>query len=344
MQYFTFYKKENHLAFTKTRAGEIKLGQVIGAVNPKKWQDELKKTSAKFVIIGIPEDIGVKANFGIGGTHTAWPSFLSSFMNLQSNNFLNGDSILLLGYFDFSILLENIKGKPVEYLRDITAEIDKHVSGLVQKIIECDKIPIVIGGGHNNAYGNLKGAALGLQKINKSKDSKINVVNLDAHTDLRALEGRHSGNGFSYAMNEGYLDKYAVLGMHESYVPQSVLDEYSKNKNTLFISLEDIFVRENILFLQALKDALQFTKSSYTGLEIDLDAIENVLTSAMTPAGISVLDARKFVHHAASQNKVAYLHICEGAAKLDNRTSSATTGKLISYLIADFIKAYEGKK
>jgi formiminoglutamase len=87
MQYFTFYKKEYHLAFTKTRSGETKLGEKIQAIsNEKKWQDELKKSPAKFVLIGIPEDIGVRANFGVGGTQTAWKSFLQFFFQYSAQS------------------------------------------------------------------------------------------------------------------------------------------------------------------------------------------------------------------------------------------------------------------
>ena len=143
MQYFTFYKKENYLAFTKTRNGETKAGEKIQAIsNEKKWQDELKKSPSKFILIGIPEDIGVKANLGVGGTHTVWQSFLASFLNIQHNEFLNAETILLLGYFDFSSLQQKTKNKPVEYLRDVVGEIDKHVSDLVQKIVASGKIPM----------------------------------------------------------------------------------------------------------------------------------------------------------------------------------------------------------
>jgi formiminoglutamase len=35
---------------------------------------------------------------------------------------------------------------------------------------------------------------------------------------------------------------------------------------------------------------------------------------------------------------VAYLHICEGATRLEDGRENENTGKLISYLVADFIK------
>jgi formiminoglutamase len=41
---------------------------------------------------------------------------------------------------------------------------------------------------------------------------------------------------------------------------------------------------------------------------------------------------------------VAYLHICEGAAKLKTGKADEATGKLISYLVSDFIKANAGPR
>jgi formiminoglutamase len=57
----------------------------------------------------------------------------------------------------------------------------------------------------------------------------INAINFDAHSDFRILEGRHSGNGFSYAYEEGFL-KNIVFGLHENYTSKSVLDIIKKQK------------------------------------------------------------------------------------------------------------------
>ncbi|MBK9329215.1 MAG: formimidoylglutamase [Sphingobacteriales bacterium] len=340
MQNFSFFKKENHLAFTRTRNGEIKIGEKIKAVsNTRNWKKEMQNSAVRFVIVGIPEDIGVKANLGTGGTQTAWSSFLQAFFNMQHNPFLDAGQLLLLGYFDFSAYQKKTIDKPVEYLRDVVAAIDKQVADCIRQIVAAGKIPVIIGGGHNNAFGNIKGAAEGLFAAGKIKTPKINVINLDAHADFRALEGRHSGNGFSYAMQEGHLNKYGIVGLHENYMTQSMLERIQKNKNIQAHFYEDIAVRGKSTFSEAVSEVLQFTKTGYTGIEIDLDAMENVLSSAVSPAGFSLLQARQFVHQAAASNKIAYLHICEGASELDNGLKSSTTGKLIAYLVSDFMKA-----
>ncbi|HWH62471.1 MAG TPA: hypothetical protein VNS50_04335, partial [Ginsengibacter sp.] len=75
----------------------------------------------------------------------------------------------------------------------------------------------------------------------------------------------------------------------------------------------------------------------------DLDSVENVLSSASTPCGITSLQARQFLNFVATDSKIAYVHICEGAASMENGDVNNSTGKLISYLVSDFIKAHENK-
>jgi formiminoglutamase len=52
------------------------------------------------------------------------------------------------------------------------------------------------------------------------------------------------------------------------------------------------------------------------------------------------LHARQFLNFVATDAKVAYLHICEGATKCDDDKENVSTGKLISYLVSDFIKSH----
>ncbi len=181
--------------------------QVIAEQN--NIEQSLQTSNAKFVIIGIPEDIGVKANYGTGGTDTAWVPFLSSFLNIQSNDFIEGSNILLLGHFDFSEVARLIETNALSYDEKVIAyrhavnQLDEAVEPLIKLIVQSNKIPIVIGGGHNNAYPLIKGAAKGLYKSGQIPLASINCINLDAHADFRPLEGRHSGNAFSYAEEDG---------------------------------------------------------------------------------------------------------------------------------------------
>jgi formiminoglutamase len=348
MQHLKIYNKQDILSLTKLRKFETKLGErLLVANNPSDIEQSLQQSPAKYVLLGIPEDIGIKANDCIGGADTAWISFLQNFLNIQSNDFLSGEDILLLGHFDFGdiqyLIETNAHGtqERVEAYRHAVITIDEEVEALIKLITAHQKTPIVIGGGHNNAYPLIKGAAKGLYKAELIPLAQINAVNLDAHTDFRPSEGRHSGNGFRYAEEDGYLQKYCIIGVHENYLQQNIWLDIVNNPFIDFITYEDIFILEKKNFIQAVAHATGFTEDNYIGLELDLDCIENILSGAITPSGLSPLHARQYVTFAATDCKIAYLHICEGAAQLRDGRRSETTGKLISYLVSDFIKAMD---
>src|SRR3954451_21688122 len=350
MQHLKIYTKQDILSLTRIRRFETKLGEMIQALgNRQNIEQALEQSSAKFVIAGIPEGIGVKANLGIGGADSAWIPFLQAFLNIQSNDFLQGDDLLLVAHFNFNdieTLIDsnaNTLDEKIEAYRHAVNAIDDEVEHLVKLITQNKKIPILIGAGHNNSYGCIKGAAKGLHKAGVIPLAQINAINLDAHADFRQTEGRHSGNGFRYADEDGYLEKYCVIGLHENYIPQNSWVDIVNDPFIDVITFEDIFIHEKRSFIQAIAHATAFTEDSYCGIELDLDIIEDTLSSALTPVGISPLHARQYINYAAIDTKVAYLHICEGATKLSDGRTDESTGKLISYLISDFVKMINAK-
>ncbi|MFT3934687.1 MAG: formimidoylglutamase [Chitinophagaceae bacterium] len=345
-RHFKFYDKEDVLSLTHIRRFETKVGERIQVISDKHhFEQSLRQCTARYVLLGIPEDIGVKANYGLGGTDSVWVPFLSALLNVQSNDFMIGDELLLLGHFDFGdikyVIEQNAHGQEerIDAYRHAVNAIDDEVENLCKQIAALGKIPVVIGGGHNNAYPLIKGTAKGLYKAGLLPLAQINAINLDAHTDFRPTEGRHSGNGFRYAEEDGYMLKYCAIGVHENYLPQNVWLDIVNNPFIDFITYEDIFIHEKRNFIQAMAHASSFTDDSYAGIDSDLDCIEKTLSSAVTPAGLSPLHARQYVNFMASNTKPAYLHICEGATHLHDGRKDDSTGKLISYLVSDFVKS-----
>ena len=337
--YLKIYDKKSIEKLTRKRQGEVKLGECVQVLDVLSMEEGLKKSSAKFVLIGLPEDIGVRANFGRGGAHTAWQPALSNILNTQSNEFFRGDELLVLGHIDFDDLIKLSYGASVDKLRELVAIVDERVTEVIKLIVSCGKIPIIIGGGHNNSYGNIKGAALGLKDAGKISDVKINCINSDAHTDFRALEGRHSGNGFSYAFHQKYLKNYAIVGLHQNYNSQKVLDELNTYSDFIQWSFfEDIFIKEEYSFKHAVMQGITFTDDTFCGIELDMDTVQNIPSSAKTSSGISANQARQYITWCAQHTNAVYLHIAEAAPVLSHIKTDNKTGKLIAYLVTDFIK------
>lgn len=327
-----FYTRETLTALTNIRKGELKFGQVANTVSSL---DELKEKPQHYVLLGIPEDIGVRANYGKPGAAQAWKAALTSLCNIQQTLYCKADNVLILGEIDCSKqmqqaeILDTNDAHYAEKLGELVKQVDHLVAQVVEQIIAQGKIPLIIGGGHNNSFGNLKGASKGLE-------FPINCINFDAHTDFRALEHRHSGNGFSYAAEENFLDKYFIFGLHRNYTSQAVFDTLTKRSSKVqFSFFEDISVKNNKIFSEALKEAGNFCSHEPFGLEIDLDAVANMGSSAMTPSGFSLEECRQFLQYFSAKQHCTYIHICEGAP--NRELFAGQVGKAISYLVSDVI-------
>lgn len=327
---FKLYDRKFLDTFINKRVGETKFGEVVGTI---KELNDLKSTPAKYVLFGIPEDIGVRANYGILGTSKAWSSCLPVLLNVQANHFTNPAKAIILGEVNCDEEMSKadaLNPETSDYfqqLGQLVQAIDVKVSTLVETLVALGKIPVIVGGGHNNSYGNIKGSALALKQ-------PVNAVNFDVHTDFRRLEHRHSGNGFSYAFEEGFLSKYFIFGLHHNYTSQDIFDKLDSNRQFLHYRLfEEIITESKITFEEALNEAENFVDDKKFGLEIDLDAVQNIPSSAMTPSGFSVNQARNFVTYFSQNNNVCYLHLCEASPSENDKQ----LGKLLSYLITDFI-------
>jgi formiminoglutamase len=332
MSLLKIYSEKNVASFLKKRAGETKFGEKVNFVETL---EDIKNHPAKYVLLGIPEDIGVRANYGNPGTSKAWEAALGSLLNIQHNHLTNPENVILLGEIDCDTQMkqaENISKEENHYaeeLGELVTQIDHKVSEIIKTVVEAGKFPIIIGGGHNNSFGNLKGTSEALQK-------PINCVNFDAHTDFRALEHRHSGNGFSYAFVDGFLDKYFIFGLHRNYTSEAVFNSMEKNSHRVNFNLfEDISVKHKLTFSKGLKDAKNFCCNEIFGIELDMDAIEMMGSSAISPSGFTLTEARQFVSYFSKIENASYLHICEGSPSAGIFTNQV--GKAIAYLVSDVI-------
>lgn len=332
MQAVHLFQKEDIAQYCSPRQGELKIGQTILLPENSNWESWLVNQKAQFVLLGIPEDIGVRANGGIGGTQTAWESFLKAFLNIQDNIFLKGKHMILLGTVAVKELMEQYTPDATpDALREGVASLDELLYPVIEAIVSARKIPILIGGGHNNAYPLLKG-------LSKAKNEAVNAINLDAHADFRAQEGRHSGNGFSYAYTAGYLKKYAALGLHQAYNNAAMIEQFATNPNLKVIWFESLYLQQELAFKQGLQQALVHVKEQFFGVELDLDCITDTLSSAQSPLGFSRTEAWQYVFDCAGQSKAAYLHLTEGVAVRADGAQYPMTGKLLSYLVQAFVK------
>lgn len=318
---FTHIDSVRISTFLRPREGEAKIGEKINFASGS-IDDSLTNFKGQYVLIGVEEDIGPRANLGQAGALFAFKSFLNRFLNMQVNQFVSIDNIMILGRVKAETLETGFAKR-----RQNVAELDNFLIELLKKVYLSGKTPVLVGGGHNNAYPLISAYA----QVHKEK---LNVINLDAHADFRILEGRHSGNSFSYAKNDGYLADYTVLGLHKPYNSEAMLLEMQR-QSVNYSFFED-YLDGNRSLKQDTTAFLNRNEYKPFGIELDLDSITLMPSSAYTSSGWSVNEARVWLRTLSKNTIPAYINLTEGACELGT-PSDAILGKTLAYLVYDLI-------
>jgi formiminoglutamase len=309
---FERFTKEKAATFYAKRAGETRVGEIV---------PENSVATSKFILLGIEESVGPIANNGFSGSENAWSAFLANFLNTQIHKNFSGKEIAVLGSIKNVNLPESI-----DEARKQVEELDVFVLEILNQELSKDQIPIVIGGGHNNALPLMRWSA---------QANRINCINIDPHADCRNTEARHSGNSFSTALEEKIIKSYSVLGLHEAYNNQFILDFLEKH-SCFHTYYEDYLLGKSTLLVDFVERIEELIPTEKIAVEIDMDAIAFMPSSALSPSGFSVDQIRAVCLSLRTiQSKVAYLHFPEAAPKTP--IEQKVVGKALSYFVRDFV-------
>lgn len=290
----------------------------------KRWHEKVEflpepyKNKKGISLLGFECDLGVKKNKGRVGSKDA------------------GD-ILKKNMGNFAYHLKNTKlydaGKVVasDDLAQAQDELGKHVC----KLLKNKHFPIILGGGHETAYGSFKGLHKFLEK-----EEDIAIINFDAHFDLRVNKEATSGTPFAQISALCQKDKtnfsYMCLGVSEASNTKAL---FQKAKDLNVKSIND--TKMNFLYIKQIKKKLdKFLKNhKYIYITIDTDVFSSYILSAVSaPAsrGISVEITYEILKYLFKNYKkqIKLLDITEFNPLYDDQNLSA---KIISRLVFDIV-------
>lgn len=331
----------------KPRQGEQRLGEQLHYLSAcsdyAAYQAAVTAAAGagqKVAILAAPESIGPRANLGRGGAEQGWQACLKSLLNLQANTLIKADEIVMIGAAELSDLsasaesLDANDANDLNQLRELTAAIDERLYALLVPLFAANFKVILVGGGHNNAYPLL-------HALSHSKKQAVGALNLDPHADFRATEGRHSGNGFQYAYQHGYLKHYHVHGLHPLKNNQASLAALH-TAGFSYSSVHDLYLTATPSRLIEADVALAHSWNCPIGIEVDVDAIQGMPASAYNANGISTAHAFQWVHQLAELPTAEYLHLAEAAPSLHPAGFAAgemVVGQVLSELMLAFLIA-----
>lgn len=269
-------------------------------------------------ILGYACDEGVRRNQGRAGAKEG-PDSIRAVLSKMPNH-LPGNSMLL----DFGNLI--CTNQDMETTQMLLA---KQIDQFLKENIFC----IVLGGGHDMAYGHYHGL-----KQHLGPNSRLGIINFDAHFDLRSNEnGNNSGTPFYQiaaeckAANAPF--KYLCLGIREDANDRALYDTTSV-LGVNYLEIErfqvrhlDLVTREIDYFIKGL-DAVYVT--------IDLDGFSSAYApgvSAASPMGFTpeiVLECLKTIIHS---DKLVGLDIAEMNPKFDNDQQTARLAASLMHFV-----------
>jgi formiminoglutamase len=104
-----------------------------------------------------------------------------------------------------------------------------------------------------------------------------------------------------------------VLGIHEGVIGVEAEQRFA-SAQFRHRSYDEIFVRRQVSWQDAVSESALGLADGVRriGIEVDLDVIADMPSSATSPSGVSVEDTLSFVHYMASRCQCVYAHFAEG--------------------------------
>lgn len=289
---------DEKLFFRKNDANDARLGEIVPTVGYE---------SADVVIVGCPQDEGVRRNGGREGAHLAPDLIRAEFYKLT--NFGIAAKIFDLGNVDVSGSLE---------------ETHERLTAHVAQILRDGKKVIVLGGGNDISYADGRAVADVFGAENWI------AVNVDAHFDVRADRPRNSGTPYRQLLEEKLLrPDYFYEVAFQPYFASPVYFRYLQNLGVNLISLDQLRSRETSAAALREQIRLKFihhSKSLTAFFGFDLDAVrasDAPGVSASSPVGLRAGEFLNLVSFAARlvNTKVIEFSEVNPNFDIDNRTT-----------------------
>lgn len=205
-------------------------------------------------------------------------------------------------------------------------QLQESLGQAVKRIRQLNLFPIVLGGGHETAYGHYYGLDHSI-----APSDKLGIFNIDAHFDLRPYDktGANSGTGFrqmyDLSQEEGTFFSYTVLGIQEHTNNLNLFDFVAKTPDIHFLTGQDIYQLSYQEICQKIDPIIEELDNIY--LTIDLDAFNSGYApgvSAIQSLGLDPNQILPILEHIASTGKLIGFDVVEVSPvhDVDNHTAN----------------------
>lgn len=295
------------------RPDDPRLGEILVP-----WRGDLTLlTPGRAVLVGFPQDEGVRRNGGRPGAAQG-PQEIRRWLHLLTlwDGITNSDLRAMPPLDAGNVRLQGTLEATQESLGEVVAG-----------ILAANAVPVVLGGGHETAYGHY----LGYVRYGKP----LAVINLDAHLDVRPVrEGLgNSGTPFRQMLEH---PTFPLLGAH--YVclglqPQATAREhweYARSKGCVLVWRDECSGSLELRFSQELDRLERSRCQTYVSVDADVvDACAVPGVSAPNVNGLSSAELLACARSAGKRKNVSSFEIVEVSPPHDTEHRSARWAALL---------------
>ncbi|MCH7947594.1 MAG: formimidoylglutamase [candidate division Zixibacteria bacterium] len=267
---------------------------------------------AEIIIIGCPQDEGVRRNNGRVGAAAAPDKIRQLLYQLTSPPELTTGRVVDLG---------NIK------IADTLEETHEIQAKVVAEIIGDKKRLIVLGGGNDISYPD----CLGLSKVHKS----ILALNIDSHFDVRENEVRNSGTPYRQLLEENIIrpENFFELAI-QPFANSEIYWQYLKSKGVSIHTLEQL--RQQGIE-KTLRSILDKNKADAIFWGFDIDSVRSADAPGVSASYSTGLTSEEILSIAAiagrdARSKILEISEVNPTYDIDNRTAKLAAQIVIRYL------------
>ena len=295
---------QSDLLYRRKDPNDVRLGEVVQT-------DKSNYEVADIVLIGCPQDEGVKRNKGRIGASEAPDEIRKALYRLVAP-----DKLCLFDAGN-TIIQSTLEATHTTH------------TGIVKQLIQDGKYVVSLGGGNDVSYADCSGLAQATESVF--------AINVDAHFDVRADEVRNSGTPYRQLLEEGFIQPQNFYEVGSLSMSNSITyRDYLLNKQAHIIDLDMLNQRGlNAVFQDILTNE---AKAIFWGLDMDVvRAADAPGVSAVNSIGISGYDFAQIGTIAGRDSRSRIFEITEvnPAFDIDSRTArlaAATIHQFLSYI------------
>jgi len=287
---------------------------------------DIDNYKSNFCFIGFICDEGVQRNLGRKGASKGPEYLRKELSNLAWNEELN------IALYDAGNI--HCREKNLE-------EAQMALSLAIKKIIELNLIPVLLGGGHDIAFGHYMGISSYFRLENRPR--KIGIINFDAHFDLRPFEAGKGSSGTMFRqiathcknINESF--NYYCIGI-QTYANTKSLFKTANELGAIYELAKNITpakmseIEERINQFIAPLDAIYLTICADVFSSAHAPGV-----SAPQPFGLHPEIGLELIKHVVSSGKVISFDLAEIAPRFDEDSRTAKLGAVLIYAIVNTI-------